>query len=195
MPLSLTENWNDTSLGLGHLSVIQGTWDASQGYARATEIPAEPEAIGVFKPGDSNYKYNVPANGMEGSYAQFKVAAQQGSVGGVGFWLLSGGTDMTKPAILATAQTDGIRMRYWTGSALVAFSPSQLWLGTVAVGDTARVEIIGAECRVQHNGTVRISFTDSLLAREGWHGVRIPHNSDNSGVDDWSMGPLSTFTA
>lgn len=53
MPLSLTENFNN---GLGNLTVVQGTWDADDDFARATVIPAEPEAIAVFKPGDNNYK-------------------------------------------------------------------------------------------------------------------------------------------
>lgn len=192
MPSSLTENF---SSGLGALTVVSGTWDASQGYARATVIPAEPEAIGVFNPGNSNYRYNEATYDPPlGSYAYFTVAAQAGLVAGTGFWLLCGGEDMTIPAICVTGRPVGVRTRYWDGSAMQGFTSDPQWAGTVSVGDVLRVEIIDDECRVGLNGSLRISFTNPLLARAGYHGVRIPHDSADSGVDDWGMDPLQSFT-
>ena len=59
-----------------------------------------------------------------------------------------------------------------------------------------RAEIIGDECRVAVNGVGVMCFRDDQgrLERGGWHGLRIPHESEGSGADTWSMGPLQSFT-
>lgn len=73
--------------------------------------------------------------------------------------------------------------------------PTQLgstFAGTVALGDTIRLEASGTTIRVLQNAVQRISVTDSTLA-SGRVGIQGTYSNDTtSGLDNWDGGALAS---
>jgi len=157
---------------------------------------------------------NVDAwySGVDGVYAQFEIAALDGSVEGCGLYMLCGGTIFDRGlCVTAHGAIGGVRIKEQNGDGSVTNASHVTNTGAASVfnpevGDYLRAEIIGKRLAVyarkggagawlplRHSGGSYFQ-TISTLGRSGKCGVYFPHDSEGTAIQNFSCGPLAQFT-
>jgi hypothetical protein len=183
-PAAIRESF---SAGAGEFTTVNGTWDYTAGNAKCTDPAGDVEPEGLAVAGLTNADKTYDGN--LSSYAQAVVNVVNI---GAGLYLLAGGT-IKDPGLAVTMQPgEGYRIKDWDPD-----TSAFVTLGTFIVdpgcasGDTIRVEIVNGTLSLYRNGILRGSVTSSRLLRIGKHGVRVPHDSEGSSLDDFAAGRLN----